>query len=162
MKYVMNVVSAFLYPPLNEEIKHHHAVWPRIIFIPYLSVLPSSSPPLLPRVPTGDHCATWERAEEVGSPLPHPWCWVPGRRCRSHPQLPSSLPHREGSLQYIHRSYFLTLKVHQLEIPLSHASLKKGLSSGFPAFGLLFPFLGLSVLTANWYLQDDFYYHHHK
>lgn len=55
------------------------------------------------------------------------------------PQLPSSLPHREGSLQYIHRSYFLTLKVHQLEIPLSHASLKKGLSSGFPAFSLLFP-----------------------
>ena len=58
MKYVMNVVSAFLYPPLNEEIKHHHTVWPRIIFIPYLSLLPSSSLPLLPRVPTGDHCAT--------------------------------------------------------------------------------------------------------
>lgn len=58
MKYVMNVVSAFLYSPLNEEIRHHHAIWPRIIFVPCLPMLCSSSPPLLPHMPTGDHYVT--------------------------------------------------------------------------------------------------------
>ena len=137
-------LPVFIHLPLNGELKHHHVVWPRIIWISYLPILPSAPPPPLSHVPTRDHCATWERTEEGGSDCRSARTQVCERIAQPSRHTAHCPPYRACSSE-LTGSPFITLE--NINLPqtpyLSELHLLRSCWSSFHTFSL--PIISLSI-----------------